>query len=640
MKLFSTAFLSAFALYFFDWLFQRTGNMPLSAFEPSQAYLSLSSGILLFGLGFALAFAGAHLFSLVVAPLVKVHSKNIVHWIKILLTACALATALLLLMDNFQNTMWGKNIGDYSSTSFRYFYLIGFLSAALYFSYELNNLSKTSLYQKQKSHTVVAVVGLLAAIPSIFVTVRETLFPQEQKLSFSTELSQSELPNILFLQGDGLDASQLSVYGFKKQTTPFLDSIKDKVNIWTNFYPSNCCTYGAHYALLTGIHPLSTHVYYPPAQVPLEQINFSLPAALRKLGYKTYQDTLSYYADASFMGLTSSFKIGNETLEGQHPLKRFLSKVLPVQSMNSIRSTRRTVLRMRNNLESVFLNKAGVDGFDLVQSHPVAMVHPDDAKVARVSQFIESEKKPWFLQVHLMGTHGATFQPRSPFFSQGHMPQQGWHDVFYYDALRDWDSDVSRIFEVLKSTANQRETWVFVTSDHGMAWNSAQKIPLLTLKIDQHSIRPFYPRLSSQVLQSLHESIDLPLTVWRELRINQSAFWMQGRPLTSSDPLREVLNAHALNAPLDDTGANALMVNRNAEFPGVNRIASINTSGRVEFQELNALLGPWLNGYPAEQSIELLPPRKQLSQKAKENYASSLSAMPTTDFSKKGDAPN
>ncbi|MBI4369356.1 MAG: sulfatase-like hydrolase/transferase [Elusimicrobia bacterium] len=62
-------------------------------------------------------------------------------------------------------------------------------------------------------------------------------------------------PNIILLVLDGLRADRLSCYGHWRKTSPYLDSLCDRMTIFRNHRTVNTSSMGAHTTLVTGLHP-------------------------------------------------------------------------------------------------------------------------------------------------------------------------------------------------------------------------------------------------------------------------------------------------------------------------------------------------------------------------------------------------
>lgn len=63
-------------------------------------------------------------------------------------------------------------------------------------------------------------------------------------------------PNVIIVTVDSLRADHMGVYGYQKNTTPFLDDFMANATVYTNAVTPEPLTGPAHASLLTGLHPL------------------------------------------------------------------------------------------------------------------------------------------------------------------------------------------------------------------------------------------------------------------------------------------------------------------------------------------------------------------------------------------------
>ena len=136
----------------------------------------------------------------------------------------------------------------------------------------------------------------LLIIPVVFIFTDDTFninFDQS-----STAESSINLPNIILFSVEGLDASHLSVFGYERDTTPFLDEIADDSLIAENNFTNSLKTAGSIVSLLTGKYPTTTRVLFPPDILRADDSYQHLPGILRNAGYYAAQFGQKYYVDA------------------------------------------------------------------------------------------------------------------------------------------------------------------------------------------------------------------------------------------------------------------------------------------------------------------------------------------------------
>ena len=72
------------------------------------------------------------------------------------------------------------------------------------------------------------------------------------------------LPNIILLGSDGLNADNMSVYGYDKDTTPRLRELAQTSLVAENAFTNAGNTAGSVVSILSGKLPTQTRVLYPP----------------------------------------------------------------------------------------------------------------------------------------------------------------------------------------------------------------------------------------------------------------------------------------------------------------------------------------------------------------------------------------
>ncbi len=102
-----------------------------------------------------------------------------------------------------------------------------------------------------------------------------------------------------------------SIYGYKRQTTEFLEKLKEESLFAENNY-SNCAHTGCSIAsLLTGKDPLKTKVIFPPDILAGKNAYEHLPGILQSSGYRTIDISVRHYADAYDLNIRRGFDRSN-----------------------------------------------------------------------------------------------------------------------------------------------------------------------------------------------------------------------------------------------------------------------------------------------------------------------------------------
>jgi arylsulfatase A-like enzyme len=335
--------------------------------------------------------------------------------------------------------------------------------------------------------------------------------------------------NIVILSSDGLSASRLGFFGYTRETTPFLNSIKAEFLYGSNAFSNNANTTGSITSLLTGRLPTRTRVVYAPDAMNATEGKRSLPALLRSGGYFTSNYAVPFYADARSVNMFDAFDMefgirvagesGLFSLVKAPNQKRYL--VSAHQQWLELLKDMAFIAEAPNVFDQV--TDAGKKAaavkrtlFEIKKS--IKEIELDRLDTVRS---IITTKDKFFSYTHFMLSHGPVFAISDGVFSSG-KPQLGkWMTDFYDDAVLAFDQKVKLIYGDLKEAGKLEDTILIVTSDHPMRYDPTQRIPIL--------IR--FPNLSrtGDIPQNI-QSIDIAATIVDALGVAKPD-WMQGSSL-------------------------------------------------------------------------------------------------------------
>lgn len=132
-----------------------------------------------------------------------------------------------------------------------------------------------------KGHSGVTAAALLAG----FATMHVLAVPVTEAAGQS---EASGRPNIVLISLDTTRADHLSVYGYKRRTTPRLEAFASGATLYRNAYANGDMTLASHASMFTGLFPTQHGAHYDgdfrraiAAEVP------TLAELLRKAGYRT-----------------------------------------------------------------------------------------------------------------------------------------------------------------------------------------------------------------------------------------------------------------------------------------------------------------------------------------------------------------
>jgi hypothetical protein len=392
--------------------------------------------------------------------------------------------ALLILFDNFTYTLFG--FGSLLSTD-----IVRIIYAALFLwltrlSYQFfRKIERGTTQERRRIFNRVAAGLCLASVGASLYT----LFFQPIELPISG--TPSRRPNILILASDGISATHMSAYGYKRDTTPFLKDFSKESLVFENAFTNSATTYSSLTSTLTGKLPYTTKVVYPPDTLTGSAVFEHLPGVLKAIGYRGFQSTLRYYADSRDAGLVMAFDQANGR-NTSPPGLEWLIKSTSGSFLSEFFFASRVFERLEERLLHIFFIRPSEHNFEVIKSRLDAVrssaTHGDRQRVDDALNFISAlssggAKKsttPWFVHIHMMESHCCDFFPRQKFFSKDSsvITTQN-EDDFYDDTIRYAD----QLFGYMIGTLDRRglldDTIVVITSDHGGHWTFDNRVPLM-----------------------------------------------------------------------------------------------------------------------------------------------------------------
>ena len=171
----------------------------------------------------------------------------------LLVTGALYAVALVAFLENFVYSATGRGM----KTGDEILPKIVFLTFAVTLGFLL---ALRMARMAERSVRVVLVGTGLLLVPSVVLTAQNLAStPPAPPLAVAEGRTVDPL-NVVILSSDGIDADRTSVYGYERQTTPFLDEKRSEFRVFENAFANNGNTTGSITSLLNGMSPLSTQV--------------------------------------------------------------------------------------------------------------------------------------------------------------------------------------------------------------------------------------------------------------------------------------------------------------------------------------------------------------------------------------------
>ena len=531
--------LAAATFVFSEWLFQVTKPSPIAALPISEQIGVLVRALDLRTLGWLLAAQiAASSASLVRYP----RTRTLALW-----PAAAIGGLLLLmLLDNFTYTLFGVGITRAGGVMRAgYAALLCVLTVLVW-----RKLATTLTLRGQLAawSIVAAVVSVLfIGAPRIVGKPEGTPADVNGALpGFGPQAGAADLPNILFLGIDGVDAALTSAYGYDRQTTPFLEELARDSLLFENAFSNASRTHGALVTLLTGRLPFSTHVTFPPTVLRGDDADRTLPLLLKRAGYTTLQIGMRHYADAEDTNL-HGFDAANYRWQRLEAVGR---DALPTRDAGLFRGI--VEERVSERLSRIFWGAPVADGFAHVEGRAVVPQWQDDRRVDTLIEYFEKAPRPWFAHAHLLDTHCCVWKPSRMHFKDGPSRAVDARD----SQVRETDDDLRELVEALARSGQLDRTIVVISSDHGAEWKATERVPLM--------IRFPDGRHTGRVTQNV-QLADVAPTVLTALGTTPPG-WMDGEAVlpgrlpSASRPIFAITEVQAYGGPsgarvLRDAGA-------------------------------------------------------------------------------------
>lgn len=452
-----------------------------------------------------------------------------------------LSITAFLMVENFTYTIFRTNSGSFQGTE-RYLYLCLFICLVM-FSYKKLHRLASSPWWESNGHIALIFTGVL-----IFLSLGNAAFTYKTKNSLNIEkpnLSSpgAPLPNILVISADGLNASHMSSYGYKRQTTPNIDMILDKALVFENHFSNGNNSTSSIFALLSGKLPTRTKVIFPPDIFNGIHMYQHLPGILRNLGYHNALFGLRHYVDSYDLNMRDAFDFENGREEKMAQWTIIFPKSIQWAFASELFFLERTTDRIIEHLMHTFGIKDMGSPFLIVEF--TGKKNDFDSKnISQLINFIDFSIQPFFAYVHLLSTHGHRFFSNNKLYSKGKNQEDSWMDDFYDDAILDFDSYVKEVIDHLRGSGRLEDTIFILTSDHPERKGMFQRIPLI--------IRFPHKRYKGRVFHNT-QHIDIAPTILNYLGVDIPD-WMEGDSLITenTDLPRRIIVSGAIAEGLHD----------------------------------------------------------------------------------------
>jgi arylsulfatase A-like enzyme len=344
-------------------------------------------------------------------------------------------------------------------------------------------------------------------------------------------------PNVVLVIADSLRAQSMSLFGYRRKTTPFIERFAERSTVFTQMYANSTSTRVSMTTILSGKHPLShgrlTRIL-PPYHSPE-----NLVALLRNQGYTTAAIASNLDASFSYLGLEKYLVYGQHANFSRLTLSWLRDRgVYPTLPGNRMYGELSQILPFLGFPEKTLLYGSANDA------------------LKRATQLVFDLPQPFFLVVHLHEPHSPyeTPQPfRGKYAKLDHreveqnissdnagryppalQPYVDAHRDHYDEAVEYLDAELEKFIQVLSADPKFRNSILIITADHGESfergyfihgedlYESSVHVPLIIKYLNQdRGLKSTNPVQAIDLAPTILNAIGIPIPKW-----------MDGRPAT------------------------------------------------------------------------------------------------------------
>ncbi len=430
-----------------------------------------------------------------------------------------LAAILLLMLDNFTYTLW--RVGVLTTTRSRCYLYLGVILLFWSISYSACR-RKQAQWLRAPKRTERGTVFALAGLGGVWTVLLLVGYERLRPVQVGDTLARR--PNILLLASDGVNADRTSLYGYERDTTPFMtEFFRGKSLFCENAFANALNSSGSIASLLTGKLPTTLRVYYPPDILTGRHSYEHLPGMLRHKGYRTVDISQRRFGDGFDLNLLHGFLEANWRTE---PQGWWRSLTAHAPAANTVYFLQSTWERLRDRVMHAMHLRRVESAYAIVAQDLTGKKADDRLRLERLKQWIAGpDERPFFAHVHLLGTHGPWFHSNNPVFSLGKTQQHKFERDFYDDAVLSFDCMAREIVEALEQAGTLDNTVIVLHSDHGQAWRNL-RVPL---------VFRFPGGRPARRIAANAQNIDIAPTLLDYLGLPVPS-WMEGMSLLDDDP--------------------------------------------------------------------------------------------------------
>jgi len=312
------------------------------------------------------------------------------------------------------------------------------------------------------------------------VAVALTQPPPSVATEIGAQPEESRRPNIVLVTLDTVRADHLSVYGYSRPTTPFLEDLAEDSTVFTRAIGTSNHTLPTHASIMTGQYPRQHGAHFLPpvfsAGRPLTENAETLAEILSESGYQTY----AAIANVGYLRPEYGIDQGFDHFDDTQPIP-----ILWTNERHYLRNQLREVIGLFTS--TLEFDRVTRTAREITQT----AIHYVDG--------LSRQPAPFFLFLNYMDAH-APYLPQPPFdslfgvkdgrFTMAALQEASRRVVQRRGALTDdeyrhytsqydggiaaIDAQLRLLVEALREAGVYENTIIVITADHGEAFGEQQ----------------------------------------------------------------------------------------------------------------------------------------------------------------------
>jgi sulfatase-like protein len=285
-------------------------------------------------------------------------------------------------------------------------------------------------------------------------------------------------PNIILFAADGVPQDHLSLYGYQRPTSPFLEELAQSSLLFKLAFTNSHSSTGSTASILTGTLPINNKVLYGPDILTGKKAHRHLPGILARLGYYCMDLNDGYWTSSAVINMQGGFheENGRTRLLAGSEVDRLLDAMYSADLyflgslFERVNEPVLYMLGLSKKMETMLTRWQGMETPDRMG---------DDERVQRLIQVIKTEQRPLFAHLHLVKTHGPWYGATIRRFAKpGKKPVKNDPDLFD-DAVLSTDHLIRQLVTALKKSGKWQNTLLIFHTDHGKGYVGHNPLPLL-----------------------------------------------------------------------------------------------------------------------------------------------------------------